>query len=522
MIENNKKTNFYNQTWRLNHIYKILDKNKKEITFKMNKAQQFLRYIKRLDKKNRGCVRIIVLKARQHWITTYECLEKLDKALFYSNRNLKLSAHNEKKAIEIFEIIKFAYNRLPWKIILKNWVEWRRPKTKYMTKSSIRFLETNSRIEVVLDTRSGTPSDVHITELAFADNAKDMIIWTLPSIPKTWNFTIESTANWAGGQFYEMRKKNYQNPKWTFTCIFFPRFIAQEYRTALEPWEVIELPQDLKHLEKYWLDDEQLKWYIQQYFDLWEKVFQEFPSNPEEAFLSSWRLFFNMWIVKRLLDLEYEVDTKYRQKECQLRRYKKIDVSNPIEDALFWVDTAEWLPDWDFCSIKVRSRKDLSLICSFKWRIPPDELCDVIEHIIDCWVSWLIWIERNNTWLVTLKEAKDRWWYQMLYRTTIEDQATRKKTKKVGFSTTAQSRPLILGEIEKLIRQWHLKEIDDREKTEMWWFVYNDSWKPEASEWFHDDDIMADAICCYMNNEPQQIIISDEIEKEVEFNKAFL
>ena len=66
MIENNKKTNFYNQTWRLNHIYKILDKNKKEITFKMNKAQQFLRYIKRLDKKNRGCVRIIVLKARQH------------------------------------------------------------------------------------------------------------------------------------------------------------------------------------------------------------------------------------------------------------------------------------------------------------------------------------------------------------------------------------------------------------------------------------------------------------------------
>lgn len=55
----------------------------------------------------------------------------------------------------------------------------------------------------------------------------------------------------------------------------------------------------------------------------------------------------------------------------------------------------------------------------------------------------------------------------MLYRTTIEDQATRKKTKKVGFSTTAQSRPLILGEIEKLIRQGHIKDIDDREKTEM-------------------------------------------------------
>lgn len=109
----------------------------------------------------------------------------------------------------------------------------------------------------------------------------------------------------------------------------------------------------------------------------------------------------------------------------------------------------------------------------------------------------------------------------MLYRTTIEDQATRKKTKKVGFSTTAQSRPLILGEIEKLIRQGHIKDIDDREKTEMWGFVYNDSWKPEASEWFHDDDIMADAICVFMNNEPQQITMSDSSEKEVEFNKTF-
>jgi hypothetical protein len=109
----------------------------------------------------------------------------------------------------------------------------------------------------------------------------------------------------------------------------------------------------------------------------------------------------------------------------------------------------------------------------------------------------------------------------MLYRTTIEDTATRKKTKKVWFTTTAQTRPLILGELEKLIRQWTIKDFDESEKTEMWWFVYNANGKPEASEWHHDDDIMADAICCYMANEPQQITMSDSTEKEVEFNRAF-
>jgi hypothetical protein len=54
-----------------------------------------------------------------------------------------------------------------------------------MTKSTIRFTETNSKIEVVLDTRSGTPSDVHSTELAFVENAKEMMTGTIPSIPKS-------------------------------------------------------------------------------------------------------------------------------------------------------------------------------------------------------------------------------------------------------------------------------------------------------------------------------------------------
>ena len=46
-------TDFYHQNWRLNNLYVILDKDKKECIFRMNKAQQFLRYIKELDFKRR-------------------------------------------------------------------------------------------------------------------------------------------------------------------------------------------------------------------------------------------------------------------------------------------------------------------------------------------------------------------------------------------------------------------------------------------------------------------------------------
>jgi hypothetical protein len=270
-----------------------------------------------------------------------------------------------------------------------------------------------------------------------------------------------------------MRTKNYENPKGTFTCIFFPWYIAPEYRSTLYEGETIELPQELKHLKNYNLDEEQLKWYIEQFFDLGDKVFQEYPSNPEEAFLASGRLFFNTGIIKRLLPVPYEADEKYWEADCQLRRYKAHDKENPIEDMLMGVDTAEGLPDGDYCSIKFRNRK-LELVCSFKGRVKPDELCDVIEYILEqTGAIGVIGIEKNNTGLVTLKEAKSRWWYYMLYKTTIEDQATRKKTKKVGFTTTGQTRPLVLGEMEKAIRQGSIKEIDEREKTEMYGFVYN-------------------------------------------------
>lgn len=139
--EDTRTSDFYFKDWRMNNLYVILDKDKNEVIFRQNKAQQFLSYIKELDYQNRGCVRVIILKARQHGITTGECIEKLDEAMFFENRNIKLSAHNEKKATEIFEIIKLAYDKCPAQVLLSDGTIWEKPKTKYLTKSSIHFAD---------------------------------------------------------------------------------------------------------------------------------------------------------------------------------------------------------------------------------------------------------------------------------------------------------------------------------------------------------------------------------------------
>jgi hypothetical protein len=42
-----EKSNLLSRAWRLNHLYKVIDKNGKEVVFKLNQGQQIL-----FDKEN--------------------------------------------------------------------------------------------------------------------------------------------------------------------------------------------------------------------------------------------------------------------------------------------------------------------------------------------------------------------------------------------------------------------------------------------------------------------------------------
>jgi len=60
------------------------------------------------------------------------------------------------------------------------------------------------------------------------------------------------------------------------------------------------------------------------------------------------------------------------------------------------------------------------------------------------------------------------------------DSKTNKRTKKYGWYTSQQSRELMVREYEEAVRTGVITEIDDRCKTEMYGFVYNEKKKAEA------------------------------------------
>ena len=92
--------------------------------------------------------------------------------------------------------------------------------------------------------------------------------------------------------------------------------------------------------------------------------------------------------------------------------------------------------------------------------------------------------------------------YPKIYvRQTIDDY-THKIKHSYGFSTNSKTRPVIIANLIKAIREDPTLVCDDVTINEMLTFVRNENFRPEAIDGAHDDTVMALAIAHYVR--PQQ------------------
>jgi len=92
--------------------------------------------------------------------------------------------------------------------------------------------------------------------------------------------------------------------------------------------------------------------------------------------------------------------------------------------------------------------------------------------------------------------------YGRLYVREVEDSFTGETRHSYGFCTTSLTRPVILSELIRVLRD-HTELVCHRETLEeMLSFVRNSQLRPEAAPGTHDDCVMALAIAHYIR--PQQ------------------
>lgn len=512
-----------------------------------NEAQEELERVwKELEVKGKP-IRILVLKARRLGISTYTQSKGFHFASTKMYRHVKIVAHEVEATETLFEISQTFYDEMPETVELSDGSKAQiRPRTKYSSKKELVFSDLKSQITLKTagkDTESKQSSGVgrsqtvhflHCSEVAFWPAAKNTLVsllQTVPNLPGTV-VILESTANGIGDHFYVLVQQII-NGESDYVLVFLPWQMFREYRIPLEPGETLEpyTEEELQLIEQYHVDDEQLKW--RRYTirnecqgDI-EQFHQEYPSSVEEAFLVTGRPYF---------DRKAIVDIKNRHQREPLRRgyLKEIDgivqlIDDPKGYVSIWkepqskrnyvvgADVAEGLEKGDYSDADVIDRNTFEQVAQWHGHIDAElfgEECVLLaRYYNEAWLG----IEVNNHGLTTNKAAA-KTGYKKLFERQILDERYSDYTDKLGWKTTTQTRPVMLDELQTLIREKTIIIHSQGTINECLTFVRNDKGKPEAAGDSFDDRVIALAIA----NQVHQLCPMDSAKREKTEEEKYL
>lgn len=281
--------------FRLNTIYFIKDKDGDKVKFRPNDPQKDF-YIN--EHRND-----IILKARQLGFTTFKMIADLDDCLFVENYSAGCIAHNDKAAKEIFRNkIKFAYENISESMLsLFTMISDGLPIPE-SDRDGLYSFSNGSTLSVSTGFRGGTLQSLHVSEFGKIckkrpDVAQEIVTGAFQAVSKRGTKTIESTAEGKEGYFYrycdeaDKRQKAGVDPiSLEFKLHFYPWFNDPEYsieENIIYPTRLDDYFNELEFKHKIKLSDGQKKWYSTKDKELGDKVKQEYPSTPEEAFANS-------------------------------------------------------------------------------------------------------------------------------------------------------------------------------------------------------------------------------------------
>ncbi len=293
--------NLLDREWRLSNLYYIKDKFGHKVKFQMNNVQRYL--------LAHFWFMLIVLKSRQHGVTTFFAILYLDECLWTANLKAGIVAQTEDDAKEIFsDKVRFAYDNLD--PLIKEHVV-----NVVDRKDKLEF-SNGSSIYVDCSLRSGTVQRLHVSEFGpmcanAPDRAAEVVSGALNTVHVGSFISIESTGEGEDGDFFRYCQaalnralaKTKLNQK-QFRFYFFGWYcdpdnvlpagsmvITKEYLEYFrEIQPKIKLLSDagvIMPMPGGLLTDEQKAWYVAKAEEQGDKMHSQHPSIPEESFRST-------------------------------------------------------------------------------------------------------------------------------------------------------------------------------------------------------------------------------------------
>lgn len=514
---------------------KIQDKNSKIVPFKMNKPQMKLYNALKKQYEQGKPQRAIVLKARQMGFSTLTEGIIFKKTVTAFNIKSGIITHEASATDNLFNMSKRYLDNLPDEL---------KPQIKKSNAKELVFdSEKGTGLKGIIKCmtagnttvgRSDTFQNLHISEYAFwGGKKKDTLIGLLQSVPNTKDtmIVVESTAN--GYDDFKDMWDDAVEGKSDFIPVFCAWWELNEYRKEYNGFELNE--EEIKLKKLYNLDNEQLawrRWCIQTNCRGDIELFkQEYPSCPEEAFMSSGNCVFDkekiINRIQQIKDIEplkqgsflYDYDglniTNIRwqnDKNGIIKIYKDIEKNRPY---VLGGDTAGDGSD-NFVG-EVLDNISGEQVAELSHETDEDLYARQMYCLGMYYNQALIGVEVNFS--TYPQKELERLRYPKLYQRQVEDSKTHKFMQKGGFKTTQITRPIIIAGLVEIMRD-NTEVFNSIEYLrESLSFIKNESGRPEAEQGKHDDRVMAMAIAHYIRPQQQMTIEEEKTTEELEYEE---
>lgn len=479
-------------------------------------------------------VRQCVLKAGQVWMSSSASTEIFRRVPFFPGRRALVLADSQLHADMIFgyfdQFLK-SYADNPYGSEFNS--EILLPYLEKDTEQHLRWANGSS-VQVGtahnVDIGRSAPSNwALLSEAGFYRDMPALMTGLMQRVPRSPDsgVIVESTANGVGGGFYDLCQLAMdprKNSGWGF--VFFAWFEHPEYVIALDDRDKAAFQRDLSPEERemqvqYILTLEQLawrRWAIESNCEgRIDRFRQEFPSNPQEAFLTSGRAIFDMTALSRMpviqepargrldvFSIGIEKRVEFLQDAAGHGELTMFQRPQRGKYYIIGIDHAEGIDpgakaghsDPDYCCAQVVDVDTGEQIAKLKERYEPRP-----------WADRCYWLGRYFNWAYLVPEQKavgkavighlleieGGYPLELIY-SAERDPSDRRPAllQELGYDTNTVLRPVLVSALETATREMSIRIHDPDTLQECRQFVRKPSGREEGIN--HDDEVFALAL----------------------------
>lgn len=376
--------------------------------------------------------------------------------------NVALIGYNSDMTSELLDKVKTFYRTTPESI---------RPKIQYNSKFEISFPVLDSKILVLPSSenvgRGYTLFAVLLTELAFWDKASEKMLAIEQSVPAGGKIIIESTPSGMGTEYHRMwmGDNGYTKKKYGWWWGYSEPEIDIIKRRINNP---------IKFSQEYGLE-----------------------------FMSSGRPVFSTSLIKRLRGGVFKIGQKVKDEDGVETTVEKNEDEvvmyfppKPGHNYVLGSDVAEGVTGGDYSVFTIFDRTTGEEVAFWRGFMYPDRFGNLIDKYGRMYNNSLAVIEINNHGLTTVTALRRAMYPNLYFRPNVKmDTMGTSFSDRIGWKTTRVSKPLMIDDLNEALREGSIKIHTEKTVDEMLTYAYNDNGEANAQSAFHDDCIVATAIC---------------------------